>query len=433
MSPEALRVQRTYWLLTLTATLATSCIWGINTLFLLDAGLDNTGAFAANAFFTVGQVLFEIPTGVVADTWGRRTSYLLGAATLLATTLIYFAMWKFRAPLLGWALASILMGLGFTFFSGATEAWLADALAHTGARDRLDAVMARGQAFSGAAMLIGSAAGGFVAQAGDLGTPYLIRSALLALTFAAALVFMRDLGFQPRREAAVRELRRLLHTSIEGGLRNPPVRWLMLAQLFTGGVGIYAFYALQPHLLALYGDKNAYSVAGLAAAVVAGTEILAGFLGPLVRRSFSRRTDLIAFATAISVICLGLLAWTSRFSFAVGLLIVWALAFSIVRPMRQAYINGLIPSQQRATILSFDNLMASAGGVVSQPALGRLADMAGYPAAFLASGALQAAALPFIALARREKAPSDSTRAPEATSIAAPESTARSDGDPTGN
>ena len=78
MTVTTQHVQRTYYALTLFSTLATSLIWGINTLFLLDAGLSNTEAFAANAFFTIGQVLFEVPTGVVADTRGRRTSYALG-------------------------------------------------------------------------------------------------------------------------------------------------------------------------------------------------------------------------------------------------------------------------------------------------------------------------------------------------------------------
>ena len=79
-APTSRRVEGTYYALTLGSTLAASFIWGINTLFLLDAGLTNLEAFAANAFFTAGMVLFEIPTGVVADTWGRRASYLLGYA-----------------------------------------------------------------------------------------------------------------------------------------------------------------------------------------------------------------------------------------------------------------------------------------------------------------------------------------------------------------
>src|SRR5512133_1858666 len=97
MSPLALRIQRTYLVLVAGNTLAASVIWGINTLFLLDAGLNNLEAFAANAFFTAGMVLFEIPTGVVADTRGRRLSFLLGAGTLLASTLLYLLMWQLKA------------------------------------------------------------------------------------------------------------------------------------------------------------------------------------------------------------------------------------------------------------------------------------------------------------------------------------------------
>src|SRR3954451_12967209 len=106
MNDGARRVQRVYLLLLLLHTLAASFIWGINTLFLLDAGLSNAQAFGANAFFTAGEVLFEVPTGVVADTWGRRASYLLGAGTLLLSTLLYLFMWRIHAPYWGWALAS---------------------------------------------------------------------------------------------------------------------------------------------------------------------------------------------------------------------------------------------------------------------------------------------------------------------------------------
>ena len=82
---------------------------------------------------------------MVADTRGRRFSFLLGAGTLLVSTLLYLVMWELRAGLLGWALASILLGLGFTFFSGATEAWLVDALAATGFTGTLESVFARAQ------------------------------------------------------------------------------------------------------------------------------------------------------------------------------------------------------------------------------------------------------------------------------------------------
>src|SRR5256886_11256136 len=151
--PTPRSIQRTYLALQLGNTLAASLIWGINTIFLLDAGLSNLEAFAANAFFTAGMVLFEVPTGIVADTVGRRASYLLGTLTLAASTLLYVLLWRIEAPFCHWAVVSMLVGLGFTFFSGAVEAWLVDALKATGFTGELEAVFARGQIVGGAAML----------------------------------------------------------------------------------------------------------------------------------------------------------------------------------------------------------------------------------------------------------------------------------------
>jgi MFS family permease len=401
-------VERTYLTLTLLTTLASSFIWGINTIFLLDAGLNNAEAFAANAFFTVGMVIFEIPTGVVADTRGRQFSYVLGAATLILSTLLYYLMWQLHAPLWGWAIASILLGLGFTFFSGATEAWLVDALKATGFTGHLEHVFGRAQTVGGAAMLVGTVAGGVIAQATNLGVPYLIRALMLGVTLVVALRFMSDIGFTPDRGSSPgKAIRNVVRGSIDGGFRNPPVRWLMLAAPFTAGAGIYVFYAAQPYLLQLFGDKTAYGVAGLAAAIVAGVQIVGGLIVPWVRRLFHRRTDALVVGLILNVALLALLGWTGSFAVALLLLAAWSLVFAVEAPLRSAFVNGLIPSEQRATVLSFDSLMGSAGGVVAQPVLGRVADVSGYAASYVVSAGIQALALPFVLLARREHAVSD--------------------------
>jgi MFS family permease len=407
-------VQRTYLLLLLLHTLAASLIWGINTLFLLDAGLTATQAFAANAFFTAGMLLFEVPTGVVADRRGRRASYLLGTLTLTVSTLLYVWMWHLSAPFWAWALASVLLGLGFTFFSGAVEAWLVDALAHTGylrEGGTLETVLARGEVVEGVAMLGGSVAGGVLAQATNLGVPYLVRALVLALTFVAAFALMRDLGFAPSHgRGPVKEVKRVLRGAIEGGLANPPVRWVMLSAPFTGGVTIFAFYAMQPYLLELYGSGRAYSVAGLAAAVVAGAQIAGGLLAPHLRRVFRRRTTVLLAGTALSAVVLAIIGLLPGFWTVVALLVLWGLVFAALTPVRQAYLNGLIPSRERATVLSFDSLLASGGAVVLQPALGRVADVWSYPVSYVCCAVVQAVAIPFYWLARGERAASDALR-----------------------
>src|SRR5918992_275420 len=366
--PTPRSIQRTYLLLMLGNTLAASFIWGINTIFLLDAGLSNLEAFAANAFFTAGMVLFEVPTGIVADTVGRRASYLLGTITLAASTLLYVLLWQVEAPFWQWAVVSTLIGLGFTFFSGAVEAWLVDALTATGFTGELETVFGRGQIVSGAAMLTGSVAGGVIAQQTSLGVPVVLRGGVLAVMFAVAF-------------------------------RVVP------------GVGFYVFYALQPYLLELYGDPEAYQVAGLVAAIAAGAQILGGMAAPRIRRLFARRTSALLATAGASVVTLTLMGLVESFWGVLALIVVWGLLFAATMPIRQTYLNGLIPSRQRATILSFDSLMGSTGGVWSQPLLGRAADVWGYAPSYLMSAGISALALPTLALSRREDAAADMVEA----------------------
>ena len=396
-------------------TLAASLIWGINTIFLLDAGLNNTEAFAANAFFTAGMVIFEVPTGIVADTVGRRASYLLGTLTLMASTLFYVFLWQIEGPFWSWALASVLLGLGFTFFSGAVEAWLVDALRATKYTGDIETVFGRGQIVTGVGMLTGSLAGGFIAAETNLGVPFVIRGAILVIMFAIAFRLMHDVGFTAERGGRLLpEMRKIAGASLEYGWRVPAVKWLMVEALFIGGVGIYVFYAMQPYLLELYGDPEAYQVAGLVAALVAGAQILGGFAAPRIRKRFHRRTSALLLTASLTVLTLVAIGLVESFAVVLVLVAIWGLLFSATMPIRQAYINGLIPSRQRATILSFDSLMASSGGVWAQPALGRAADVWGYAPSYLMSAGIAAFAIPFLLLTRFQNAPADTVSPTEA-------------------
>jgi MFS family permease len=419
--PTPRSIQRTYLLLLLGNTLAASLIWGINTIFLLDAGLSNLEAFAANAFFTGGMVIFEVPTGIVADTIGRRTSYLLGTITLSVASLLYVMLWQIEAAFWAWALVSLALGLGFTFFSGAVEAWLVDALTATGFTGQLETVFGRGQIVTGVGMLSGSVAGGFIAQEFSLGVPFVLRGAILIVMFVAAFRLMHDVGFTPEKGGRpLLEMRKIASSSIEYGWRVPAVKWLMVEALFTGGVGIYGFYALQPYLLELYGDPTAYQIAGLAAAIVAGAQILGGVAAPWIRGLFRRRTSALLAMAAISSATLLLVGLIESFWVVIGLTTVWSLMFAATMPIRQTYINGMIPSRQRATILSFDSMMSSTGGVWAQPVLGRAADAWGYAQSYVLSAGIAAFALPFLALSRRQNSPADTVEITEAEPAPAP-------------
>jgi len=128
MNKQVTPVTRSYLTLTGLYTLSASLIWGVNTLFLLDTGLSIAQVFFVNAIFTAAMALFEIPTAVLADTRCRRLSFLLSLIILFIGTLGYLGAYQGSGSIWLFALTSVVLGLGYTFYSGAMEAWLFDAL-----------------------------------------------------------------------------------------------------------------------------------------------------------------------------------------------------------------------------------------------------------------------------------------------------------------
>jgi MFS family permease len=113
------------------------------------------------------------------------------------------------------------------------------------------------------------------------------------------------------------------------------------------------------------------------------------------------------------VVTLAFIGIVDNFYAVIALVVVWALLSAAAVPIRQTYLNGLIPSQERASILSFDSMMASLGGVGVQPALGRAADVWGYGPSYLIGAAISALSIPFVALSRKENAAADTVKVTE--------------------
>lgn len=377
--------------------LAASLIWAINTVFLLrTGGLTLFQVMLVNAAFTAAQLVCEVPTGVIADTIGRRASMLLAMSTLLLSTLLYVitpeAGWGFA----GFFLASLVLGLGYTFHTGAGEAWLVDALDATGFTGPKEGVFARGQMAFGVGMLSGSLLGGVIGQM-DLSLPFLVRAALLAVVFGVVYMRVHDVGFESRAlslRSFGQESRRVLDAGVRFGWRNRVIRPLFVASGVNGLFFMYAFYAWQPYVLDLLGRDYVwllgFAQAGFSAAGIVGNALVGRIMrGGGVRRDPARvcaATAVLQFLVAAGIAGVG-------FAFvepgilpaviAVGLWLAYGLLFGMQGPVRATYLNEHIPSAQRATVISLDALFADAGGAAGQPALGWLSDQASIPVAWL--------------------------------------------------
>jgi MFS family permease len=393
---------RTYLTIVGLYTVAASMIWGINTLYLLDAGFSLYQVFIANAVFTGAMAAFEIPTGVVADVNGRRRSFLLSLAVLFVGTLAYVAVADFGGGFLGLIGVSIFLGLGYTFYSGAVEAWLVDGLAEVNAAGQLDGVLAKGAFVSAAAMLVGTVGGGLLATA-FYSLPYLVRSGLLLGLFLLALSQMHDLGFQSREISASelpREMKRIARDSVRHGWSESRIRLIILAAAAQAILMAWGFHAWQPHFLALLG-KDAAWIAGIIAALIACASMFGNwFVQRMTNHCGKRSTLLIGSAIAFSAAMIGVGLATS-FWVAVPLYLAATAAMGVFGPVRQAYIHGLAARESRATVISFASLVSSAGSMGGQAGLGQLTRARSLADGYFYGGFATMVAIPLVVALRR--------------------------------
>lgn len=389
-------------------TLAASVIWGINTLFLLDAGLSIQEVFIANAAFSIGSVLFEIPTGVVADTIGRRASFLLSLIVLAASTLGYVALASVGAGLIAFSLVSVLMGLGFTFYSGAMEAWLVDGVRELGYDGDMDGIFANGQIVGASAMLVGTIGGGVLGQI-NLALPFVVRSVLLIALFFLAYLGMHDVGFEARTisiRSVPAEAATIARTGIRDGWGSRPLRMIMIAGAIQNGVFFWTWYAWQPYFLELL-EADAVWVAGVVAAILALAMMAGNALVKFFSRFCGRRTTILGWAVLVFGGASIGVGWASNFVVALSFLAVSAVAMGVQMPVRQAFINNIAPSKQRATVISFDSMIGGLGAATGQAGLGVYSGREGYSVAYVAAGAIALLAAPFVLVARSMRSDAD--------------------------
>lgn len=251
-------------------------------------------------------------------------------------------------------------------------------------------------------MLVGTVGGGLLGDI-DLAIPFLARAGLLIPVFAVALATMHDVGFvgRPLRVSTFRnELRTITQASVTYGWRKPRVRLLMMVSFLQYGFLTWGFYAWQPYFLELLG-RNAVWVAGVVAALISLSTILGNTLVEWFTRFCGRRTTLLLGAAAVQTAAAVGVGLAGSFWLAVALFLLVTASMGVIGPVKQAYLHQLIPSEQRATVVSFDSMMGSAGGILGQTGLGYFSQARSIGGGYVIGGLATLLALPVLGALRQ--------------------------------
>ncbi|MDE2966463.1 MAG: MFS transporter [Chloroflexota bacterium] len=372
-------------------------------IYLMDGrGLSLTEVGVIESFFWLTVIIAEVPTGAVADRFGRRISLALGAI-LFAISTVIFSLADGFSLLLG---SYLVMGLGMTLYSGAGDALLYDTLRvlrRTGEYER-HAGRAHGLFF--AAMVLATAVGGPAAYLLGYTATILVSSALF-LASAVAAMLLRE---PPRREsdfppdplhAAPANVRHtasdiaqheasgvpILQEMTRGfGVvwRNRPIRYLIpFAAITTTLFGLPHFmaqpYVAQHGLNPLDGAVDGFVWSALLIPGQIGTVLGMLVAARLIARLGERRS--FPAILVYGSVCLIPLAIWNHLGL-LGAIFMVSIAQAAIRPITNGYINRRITSNQRATVLSIFSLVH--GGAMSIAVLAILpaADLISFPVAF---------------------------------------------------
>ena len=350
----------------------------------------------------VAVFVFEIPTGVVADTYGRKRSLLIGWLVMGLAMLVVAASGSFVFVLVAFA----VWGFGYTFTSGADQAWITDEVGVA----EVGRVFARGQQLGYVGGLIGIGVSVAVASWSLPGA--IALGGVLSIAFVGfALVLMPETGFTRPDRSDGRRGAGVLVSGVRTSarfIRARPLLLLILAIAFFAGASTESFDRLwQAHILL---DVGLPSLGSLDPVVWFGifgaVTMLLGLVGSeyLVRRfqrvGQERLARLLFVFTAAQMVTVVVFAVAGNFAVAVAGMWTYYLTRSLVQPVYDTWVNEQITdSSVRATVISISGQSDAVGQVIGGPGLGAVGSVWSIRAALLVGAAVLAPALALYARA----------------------------------
>lgn len=347
-------------------------------------------------------LLFEVPTGVVADIYSRRLSVLIGVFLIGLGFILEGSLPVFATILL----AQVIWGLGYTFTSGATQAWISDEIGEAAAGEAFLRSSQVGQIGAlvgiGAGVLVGSVA---------VNLPVVLGGFLIIfLGFFIALV-MPETGFKPTPREARSTWSSMVSTFRQGldVVRQRPALRIILAiglvyGLYSEGfdrlwtkhlvddIGFPALGAMQP-IIWLGVMRAGGMLLSVGAVEYLRPRIETGLHASVARALLSISALLVA----------GLFAFALAPGFGLALLAYWLIYVmrSLIEPLYTAWVNQRLDSRVRATVISMSGQVDAIGQVASGPLVGLVGSAVSVQAAISLTGFILSPALILIGRARR--------------------------------
>lgn len=352
--------------------------------FLMWRGLDLFQVNLINVVFFTTMFFFEVPTGVFADRYGRKKSYVIACFLFSIGEIVY----SFSYGVAGFICAEMLAGIGRTFANGAFHAWFVDTLKHHGFAGTTQPLFKKEQLVKQLSSVLGGIIGAYVGTI-DLSYPWLVGGLIGIVSGCITWIVMKEEYFVAQKASIFRGLKDMLVLSKKSIVYVHGDRNLMFI-VITSAFLLFSVQApnmqWQPFFGKSFHSSSAmgYVWMGIALFVLAGIYVSSW----IIKKSANERTAMIITLVTAG---LGLLAATYSQNY-ILLSIMFFLLHEVPRgafgPIKDAYLNDLIGSKDRATVISCQSAYNHLGCLVGLLVSGILAKQYSISLAWTCSGSL---------------------------------------------
>ncbi len=378
------KIIRNYTVFMFFEGLAISFFFATYTLFLQEKGLSLLEINILNCVFMFSSFLFEIPTGAIADFFGRKKSVIIGLLFYSLSFLIYF----FSASFWIFILAEIIGAIAFTCVSGALEALVVDSLDYHSGEKKLGLVFRRGEVKK-IGIITGALIGSFAGQT-DLALPWLLSSVSFALLALGTFFLFKERYFikETRQKFSFLAIKIIAQDSIKYGLKN---RQLMFMIIFL------ALIALIVQPINMYWQlvfRDNFSLDTKFMGVIFAAIIIFSYLGAQLSKFWQRKINCeknaIIFSQLITLVGISACLVFTNFSLFLSFFMIHEIGRGLSFPLSRAYINKMIKNKNRATVLSFESMIVKAGSAIGLLFSGIVANNFGVLSSWLVSAIILA-------------------------------------------
>jgi len=338
-------------------------------VYLIGLGMSLTQAGILFSSLLAASIIFEIPTGAIADKYGRKFSVLLGG---VLESLLVFSVF-FTSNYYALLIIFISLGIAGTLSSGSGESWIYDLIIKTN-KKILHSYYSKHQLFGALGLVISGFVGAFVVGKFGINWIWLVSGIASFAYFCIIFSIPEIYTTKKEHKDKFNEIWKHSLDSVRYSLKHKIIFWLLLAGfIMMLAVAFSDGFAYVPYLKSLGFPDYAFGY------YFSGISLVAA-LAPLTIKFIRTKRKEIKFliwATFLGSVLLLLLYLAVNYIQALIILFLSSFFFCAKYPIEQPFLNSFIPTKMRATILSFKSMIYSLAGVIALPIAGFLVDKIG--------------------------------------------------------